>query len=256
MKFSESNLKRALKSLFLKPKKEVFLLEPQLGLGDSLINIGLIKTVSSTNPSRFYYYACLPSSLHSVNWIFRDLPNIYPTPVNSGKEARQLADFYNCKHIYIGGPNLEERRFDEFYYKQHHVPFESRWSLATTPSGPHADILFERLNPKNEPYLLVNATQSGNAKYQLTIDNPSKKKVIEVYPATNNIYDWTKLVINADEIHTIDTSFVHFVENIYALNSRQGLFYHLARISKTEFTRRLPWVSVHYDQSKNLLQKP
>jgi hypothetical protein len=256
LKFRESNLKRALKNLFLNSRKDVFLLEPQLGLGDSLVNIGLIKTLSSKNPGHFYYYACLPSSLHSVNWMFRDLPNIYPTPVNSGKEARQLADFYNCKHLYIGGPELEQRRFDEFYYAQHQVPFESRWSLANVPSGPHADQLFKQLNPNNDPYILVNATQSGNTKYDLRIDNPTQKKVIEVFPATTNIYDWTTLVMNADEIHTIDTSFVHFVENIYALSSRQGLFYHLARVSQTEFTRRLPWKSIDYDKNKSFLRQP
>ncbi|WP_286297463.1 hypothetical protein [Polynucleobacter sp. TUM22923] len=184
-----------------------------------------------------------------MNWIFRDLPNIYPTPVNSGKEARQLADFYNCKHLYIGGPDLKVRSFDEFYYKQHQIPFESRWSLASVPSGPYSDLLFTKLNPGNESYILVNSTQSGNTKYKLKIENPSQKKIIEVYPATSNIYDWTKLVLEASEIHTIDTSFIHFVENIYASSSRSGLFYHLARISKTEFTRRLPWALVSYDRS-------
>lgn len=253
MRFSESNLKRALKNLFLKYRKDVFLLEPQLGLGDSLINIGLIKTLSSKNPNYFYYYACLPSSLHSVNWMFRDLPNVYPSPVNSGKEARQLADFYNCKHAYIGGPKLDQRRFDEFFYSQHHVPFETRWSLASIPSGPHAEQLFNQLNPDNSPYILVNATQSGAIKYKLKIENLLHKKVIEVFPATPNIYDWTKLVLNADEIHTIDTSFIHFVENIYALSSRGGLFFHLARSSKTEFTRRLPWQSIFYENGKESL---
>ncbi len=255
MKFSETNLKKAFKNIFLRHRKDVFLLEPQLGLGDSLVNVGLIKTLSANNPNYFYYYACLPSSLHSVNWMFQDLPNIYPTPVNSGKEARQLASFYNCKHLYIGGPDLEQRRFDEFYYAQHQIPFESRWSLANVPSGPRADILFKQLNPNNEPYILVNATQSGNNKYNLRMNNPGQKKVIEVFPATKNIYDWTTLVLNADEIHTIDTSFVHFVENIYALGSRPGLFYHLARISKTEFTRRLPWQSIEYDKNISSLQK-
>lgn len=250
MKFSESNLKRALKNLFLKHRKDIYFLEPQLGLGDSLINIGLIKTLSARNPSYFYYYACLPTSLHSVNWMFRDLHNIYPVPVNSGKEARQLADFYNCKHLYIGGPDLDQKTFDQYYYKQHQVPFELRWDLASTPSGPQSETLFQKLNPHNEPYILVNATQSGYIKYQLKIDNSAHKKVIEVYPATTNIFDWTELVIHADEIHTIDTSFVHFVENVFAGRPREGLFYHLARISKTEFTRRLPWKTIFYDHNR------
>lgn len=224
----------------------MFLLEPHLGLGDSLVNIGLIKTLSERNPEFFYYYACLPSSLNSVSWAFQDLRNIYPVPVSRGKEARQLADFYNCEHIYIGGPKVEQQCFDSFYYRQHMVPFDKRWELAKTPSGPQSQLLFERLNPQHEPYILVNAVQSGDIKYTLQLANPDKKKIIEVYPATNNIFDWTKLVFEADEIHTIDTSFVHFVEGVLEGGSKKSLYYHLARITKTEFTRRLPWTTVSY----------
>jgi len=246
LKFSETNIKRAIKNLFLSRKRNTYLLEPQLGLGDSLIMIGLIKTLAARNPSAFYYYACLPGYLQSVNWMFRDLNNIYPTPVNSGKEARQLADFYNCKHLYIGGPDVDIKSFDKFYYDQHQVPFSARWDFASTPPGPHSEELFNKLNPNNEPYILVNATQSGNQKYHIQIDNPHHKKIIEVHPATNNIYDWVKLVLLADEIHTVDTSFIHLVENIFSTSSRNGLFYHLASKRNSEFSRRLPWVKIDY----------
>ena len=202
--------------------------------------------MSERHPNYFYYYACLPSSLHTVSWTFRDLTNIYPCPVNSGKEARQLADFYNCTHLYIGGPQIEEKSFDQFYYEQHQVPFNLRWDLAETPQGPKSEFLYTKLNPKNEPYLLVNATQSGNMRYELKIHNPQKLKVIEVHAATNNIYDWTKLTLEATEIHTIDTSFIHFVENLYANRIRGGLFYHLARTTNTEFTRKLSWTNIYY----------
>lgn len=246
MKFSETNLKHAIKTLFFRKKSNVFLLEPHLGLGDSLVNIGLIKTLSERNPEFFYYYACLPSSLHSVSWAFQDLRNVYPVPVSRGKEARQLADFYNCEHIYIGGPKVEQQCFDSFYYRQHMVSFDKRWELAKTPSGPQSQGLFNQLNPLREPYILVNAVQSGDVKYALEIANPANKKIIEVYPATNNIFDWTRLVSEADEIHTIDTSFVHFVEGLLESDCKKSLYYHLARLSKTEFTRRLPWTTVGY----------
>jgi hypothetical protein len=254
VKFSETNLKHAVKTLFVRKRANVFLLEPHLGLGDSLVNIGLIKTLSVRNPDFFYYYACLPSSLQSVNWALQYLSNLYPVPVARGKEARQLAEFYNCEHLYIGGPEVEKRCFDSFYYRQHQVPFDQRWKLAETPAGPRSEWLFHQLNPLHQPYILVNAVQSGDIKYTLQIANPDNKKIIEVSPMTNNIFDWTKLVMEADEIHTIDTSFVHFVEGVLAEKSTMPLFYHLARLSETEFTRHLPWITIDYEHPRVLLK--
>jgi hypothetical protein len=132
------------------------------------------------------------------------------------------------------------------------VPFDKRWELAKTPSGPQSQRLFNQLNPLQEPYILVNAVQSGDIEYALQIVNPDNKKIIEVYPATNNIFDWTKLVIEADEIHTIDTSFVHFVEGLLENDCKKSLYYHLARLSQTEFTRRLPWIAIDYGHPRIL----
>ena len=94
--------------------------------------------------------------------------------------------------------------------------------------------------------MLVCRTESGNNTYPLKIDNPSNLKVIEIYPATQNIYDWTKLVEHATEIHSIDTSFLHFVENVLHQKSHGQLYFHLARKTKTQFETRLPWQLVQY----------
>ncbi len=246
MRFQDTNIKRALKNLFLGKQKSLFLLEPQLGLGDSLINIGLIKTLSQRHPENRYLYAALPENLHSVEWMFQGLKNIYPVLAHSGKEARQLSDFYRAHHQYIGGPQLSPLAFDRFYYQQHDVPFELRWQLATTPSGPRANSLYHELNPDNEPYILVNRRQSGNTAYDLAIDSSKDLKVIEVYPATNNIFDWQELILRAQAIHTIDTSFIHYLENLFAHHPAPELYYHLARPTLTDFSRRQKWHEIDY----------
>jgi len=108
--------------------------------------------------------------------------------------------------------------------------------------------LYKKLNPQNEPYMLVCRTESGNNTYSLKIDNPANLKVIEIFPATHNIYDWTKLVEDANEIHSIDTSFLHFVENVLHGKMGKPLYYHLAKKKlKSEFTRKLSWTLVQYE---------
>ena len=245
--FHESNFKRAIKNLFLKRQSNVILLEPHFGLGDNLICIGLIRTIAEQNPTTRYYLACLPPYFHSIAWIYQDVPNIFPVAITRGREARQLAGFLNARYQTIGIYNIDIKRFDECFYEQYQLPFDYRWSKSAVPSGPKSEELFQKFNPTGEPYILVCRTESGNAIFSLKIHNPQKYKVIEVIPMTNNIFDWAKLVENASEIHSIDTAFFHFVENILYGRSDKDLYYHLAKKKlKSDFTRRLPWKLVEY----------
>ena len=84
-----------------------------MGLGDSLICLGLIKTIAEREPTQTFYYACLPSSFHSVAWMLQGLNNVFPVTVNSGREARQYAEFKNATYLPIGIHDVDIRRFDE-----------------------------------------------------------------------------------------------------------------------------------------------
>ena len=245
--FHQSNFKRAIKQLFIRRKKNVVLIEAHFGLGDNLICLGLMRELAEKNPGVRYHLACLPQYFHSITWMLQSTENIFPTVVTSGREARQLANFLNATYKTIGIHNIDIKRFDESFYEEYGIPFEYRWSKAAVAPGPRSEELYKRLNPKNEPFMLVCRTESGNNTYPLKIENPSKLKVIEIYPATHNIYDWTKLVEMATEIHSIDTSFLHFVENVLYEKSNGKLYYHLCRETKTKFITRLPWVLVDYD---------
>ena len=247
--FHESNFKRAFKNLFLKPSPSKVVLEFHLGLGDNLVCIALVRELVAREPKTIFYYPCPLTSFHTIAWIYRDLPNLFPIPIQYGREIRQLVGFFNARHVMVGVQDVDIKRFDAFFYEQHEVPFESRWLNTYVDPGPAADSLFQKLNPCSEPYLLICSRQSGNVDYELAIDNPLQKKCIYVEPLTTNLYDWMNLTLQADEIHTIDTSFVHFVENVLAnCNVKPSLFYHLIRPSQTEFSRQLPWNVVLYDR--------
>jgi len=245
--FHQSNFKRALKHLFSRRKKNVVLLEAHFGLGDNLICLGLMRTLAENNPNIRYYLACLPQYFHSIAWMLQSSSNIFPTVVTSGREARQLANFLNASYQTIGIHHIDIKRFDESFYEEYSVPFEYRWSKSAVPPGPKSEALFKQLNPDNQPYMLICRTESGNNTYPLMISNSANLKTIEIYPATHNIYDWTKLVENASEIHSIDTSFLHFVENVLHDKSHGKLYYHLAKKKlKSAFTRKLSWHLVQY----------
>lgn len=246
MKIRDSNLKRALKNIFLRANSDLVVIEPHLGLGDNLICLGLVRELSIKNPHKRFYYACLGRCYHSLAWMFSDLNNVFLFVVNSGREARQLTGFLNGTYLPIGVEGVDIRRFDSYFYEQHQIDFELRWANAKSSPGLLSNVLYDQCNPLNEAYILICDEESGLVKYDLKVFNLQNKKIIKVGPLTNNIFDWTKLVFHADEIHTIDTAFVHFVESTLYQRKVPQLYYHLARKSPTEFTRRLPWHVVQY----------
>jgi len=246
MKLRDSHLKLAIKNCFKPTNQSIVVLEPHLGLGDNLICLALVRELSKREPNTHFYYACLHRCFHSLAWMFQDLDNVFLFAVEGGRQARQLAGFLNARYVPIGIEGVDLKRFDAFFYEQHQVPFDRRWSNARVPAGPQSEELYQMLNPNNEPYFLVCNSESGPSQYQLKIANPDNIKMIEVRPITNNIFDWSKLVAGATEIHTIDTAFAHFVESALYGCEPMPIYYHLARISNTEFSRRLPWRLVHY----------
>jgi len=246
MRFRDSNLRLAIKNRFKLIDQTTVVLEPHLGLGDNLICVGLVRELTRREPNTHFYYACLHRCYHSLAWAFQDLDNVFLFAVNGGRQARQLSEFLNSRYIPIGVEGVDIKRFDAFFYEQHQVDFWRRWTDARVSPGPRADELYAMLNPGNEPYVLVCNRESSFNQYTLKIANTGPKKIIEVGPLTNNIYDWAKLVAGASEIHTIDTAFAHFVESELFGQELMPLYYHLARISNTEFTRRLPWHVIHY----------
>ena len=146
--FHQSNIKRALKNLFTPRKKNVVLIEAHFGLGDNLICLGLIRTLAEKNPNIRYHLACLSQYFHSVSWMLHSSKNVFPTVVTSGREARQLANFLNATYITVGIDNIDIKRFDQSFYEKYGIPFEYRWSKASTPAGPLSACGKSRTRPR------------------------------------------------------------------------------------------------------------
>jgi hypothetical protein len=247
MKFRETNLKRSLKHIFLKRNANIVVIESHLGLGDHLICQGLVREIARREPNKIFYFACLPRNYHSVTWMFQDLDNLFVFCVSSGREARQYSGFLNASIIYIGIKNVELQRFDEFFYEQHQIPFNLRWTNAKVFPGPHSENLYQQLNSGNDKYILVcDESSSGILNKELKIRNTLNLKVIKTFPASNNIYDWTTLILKATEIHSIDTSFLHLVESVLYDQQPMPLYYHKIRTTIGKFSRRLPWQEIEY----------
>ena len=107
------------------------------------------------------------------------------------------------------------------------IDYNCRWDSFNVDRNYQAeDDLFRLKNPTNEKYILIHSTSSdgGNGIDYSKIN--SELKLIEVtneFVGTNTIFDYIKLVKNAEEIHCIDSSFIHLVDSF---NLSNKLFYH------------------------------
>ncbi len=249
--FRESNIKLALKNLFLRRNKNLLVIEPRFGLGDSIVCNGIVRELVKSKKYKSIYFVCPnQKNYHTIAWMFLDIANVYVLAGQSGRQARQFSGFLNSEYLGLGVKNIESHfdDWDQYFYDQANVPLIKRWESSYIAEGPNSSKLYEKLNPQNEEYILVCRHQSGGIPYELNIQNPNNLKTIEVYPASNNFFDWIKLINNAKEIHTIDTSLIHLVESHFNQNPKKSysLFLHLANVPKVGFTTKLPWTEIHY----------
>jgi hypothetical protein len=245
--FHASNIKRAIKNIFMRRNPSKVVISPHMGLGDHLVCIGLVKEVVRIYSGMTFYYTCSHGAYKTLSWAYNDCKNLFLMPIQSKREAVQLSGFLNAFFLPLDVDTNVISNYEEVFYQKFGFPFVLRWEGARVPPSPNSDSLYDRLNPSGEPYILVCNLQSDSIRYDLAITNNGNKKVIYVEPITDNLYDWTRLTAGADEIHTIDTSYIHFVESyFYHCGEAPVLYFHKARPTSTTFTRKLSWEEVEY----------
>ena len=78
--------------------------------------------------------------------------------------------------------------------------------------------LFLKLNPSNEKYILTNLNfgtppHTDTCRFSLDIKSDIKVIKMEIY-SNYNLFDWCKIIENAEEIHTVETSLILLMEKL------------------------------------------
>lgn len=206
--------------------KEVYI-HQHLGLGDHIICNGLIR-ILCRNFEKVNLFV-KKHNLISVNFMFRDIINLNIIPVIDDYEIYQLNIKSNL--IRIGHEFLEKIKlinnctWDEAFYKQLNIPFEYRWSeFKIVRDLERENELFNKLNPNNEPYVLIHSSGSDDIdriNYSKIDNNLLRINVKKEY--SENIFDYIKLINNAIEIHVINSSFSCLCDSV---DTNGHLFYH------------------------------
>jgi hypothetical protein len=130
--------------------------------------------------------------------------------------------------------SLIDINYDRQIYENLGCCFNKRYQGFQLPASiPLSDHLYTKLNPDDQPYVLWHKYTSkhvGGIPIPLEQWRPSaglpEKKIINVeLGQTTNMLDYVKLIINADEIHCVHSSFYQLVDSLGNKPHAQ-LFYH------------------------------
>jgi hypothetical protein len=198
-----------------------------LGLGDELVLCGLVKTLLMR-----YNNVYLPVKKHNiqnVNKLYeQDFPFLKILPVeddldmiNLSKKFESIADI-----IFNGifGKELikKDEKFCEWFYRTENVEYENRWNLFTFSED------LEKQQKKN--------LENKYNNFIFVHDDPSRNFIIsEKYLIGKNIYkpqhslgttdqftifDYKKILLEAEEIHCMDSSFAILIDQIPELKNK------------------------------------
>lgn len=199
-----------------------------LGLGDHLITNGLTRFYA--NLYEKVRIPCYSHNYNSVSFMFRDNKKIEIHPVESSEEAIEY--FAHPKALRLGFYSTERfnrSKFDEEFYRQANVPFEYRWKLF------HVDLPEEQVE-KNKKFAFMHEDfgrgfMIRKEKIQLEIVTPLKG---------GQFFDNYNIMKSCDEIHCINSSFLHFWDSVPDVEG-QKLFYHKYARRGDEATLKKNW---------------
>lgn len=198
-----------------------------LGLGDHIICNGLVRNLII--PEKKYRLVVKRNNLNSVKYMYRDLNNLDFYILNEDVEPRFFIENYKRPKIFIDFNKhhnllMDGMPFDEAFYHQMQIDFDKRWTDFYVLRDVNKELeLYSKLNPNNEPFAFVHGRGSDNV-YRINNEliNPELKIIEPINSET--IFDYIHLILNAKEIHCVDSSFLHLVESLKFDNIK--LFFH------------------------------
>ncbi len=243
---------------FKKSKVNIFKLEDiedneivlhhHLGLGDHLICNGLVNQIS--NNLRTIYLPVKTHYYEMIKFLYKENDKIKLFQVsnnNSENDVLQYAKVNNKKILRIGFELVKNNPFNTFFYKQIGLPYDYSFTYFHIPNAVKEEKklmnhLLKFYNIDNSEFAIVH-NESHEGTYNLK--NIKTSNVIYMTKESdlfNNMLLYRELIINAKEIHCINSSFLHLVDRI---KTNANLYYHDIRHSK--FSLGEKWNVINYD---------
>lgn len=219
-----------------------------LGLGDHIICNGLVRELYSRNVSNTtnIFLFCKIINYNSVAFMYRDLHKLIVLPIPNDNLVKKyvigIKEEYGLIKIGFEKRKLNEKYFDQDFYRIINIPFEHRWSKFFLKRDYESEKrLFNELNLTTREYVFIHDDSVRGFK----IDRKyivNKDLTIITPHMTKNIFDWCMVLENAKELHCIDSSFRLIADSISLRTT--DLFFHYSYINKDKrylSSSKYPW---------------
>jgi len=210
-----------------------------LGLGDAIICNAIVRDRASRYDRVVYF--CKHHNHPSVKFMFRDLPNVWVVQASDDADAeRFLSDRAKSEEVLrLGGTgdNFVGAEFDKSFYRQAGVPFEHRWDRWSVLRG-STELRAPCFTDTKYAFIHSDPARGFNVDpFKL----PSRVECEWVEPnKTENIFEWWSIIENAEEIHVINSSFLHFIDSI-PTKAKRHVLHKYARPQGEYPTLRKDW---------------
>jgi len=197
------------------------------GLGDIIIALPIAKHYADQGYEVYWpvcqqFWASVKDTAPWVKWI--PIPEdsrgdfFYTEPMKRLKAFKcdEIMCLYQSLNI---APELSEvpwfqiQKFDEFKYTKAGVSFLKKWTLkdCITRNPEREQKLYDRM-VKQEHYAVIHSEGSTYKFRPDTSNLPSEWQQIELTSATDNVFDWLKILEGAQALIMLDSVFSNLVD--------------------------------------------
>ena len=196
-----------------------------LGLGDSILCNGLLRSLHQEYRVTTF---CKHFNHDTLLAMFGDLKDINIIKVANDSEAMKFVnDFGKFYDEYLGlgffGKDFlkNSKLFDESFYRQAGVSYNKRWSLFKCPDNQEKqDELYSNIKKK---YIFVHDDPSRGYSIHprfLPDKNVYRPKHNLGNSSNYTVFDYRKIIENAEEIHCMDSSFACYIDHLPGIKNK------------------------------------
>ena len=193
-----------------------------LGLGDHIICNGLVRTLAENMTVKLL---CKSSNYNNVFSMYKDQEMIDVISVSSDEEAAMICSKNSClkSGSAVGGKIYPDAHWDEGFYRDLEIPFDNSWTkFYCDRNTEREDRAFNELT-ENKKYIFVHSTDSKQIDRVNWTEVKTNYKIVRPHKEYSFL-DHCKIIEKAEEIHCINSSFIHLVDRLNVDTNR--LFYH------------------------------
>ena len=229
-------------------KSDELILMTHLGLGDQIILNGLVNHLS--DKFKKIHLTVHTNTISNIEYLYSQNKNIKLIELPKNNELETLENYSldnKLEILQLGFNKVKKTPFNLAYYRQLKIPYSYSFNKYFKP---------EDINKEKELQVELLNYYSANPSQIVLIHNESSKGTFELksIKSNNNIYVtkesdiysnlflYSKIISEANEIHCLDSSFLHLVERT---NTDANLYFHdlfgaSVRLSKN-------WYYVRYE---------